>query len=313
MSDLLRGRVIKSTGLWYEVEDEQGQRWTARLRGKFKNMDLKVTNPLAVGDWVKLEALEEAGGEEQAVITEIEPRINYLIRRSIHNKHKAHILAANLDLALLIATLAQPRTSLGFIDRFLVSAEAYRIPAAIVFNKKDLLKDKGHAYLEELISTYEPLGYQCLAISAHETAGISSFRELLKGKLSLLSGHSGVGKSTLLNAVTPEANQKTAEISSFANKGTHTTTFAEMFRVEDKTWVIDTPGIKELGLVDMEEDPLDHYFPEMRALLGDCRFNNCSHTHEPGCAVMDAVEEGQIAASRYTSYLSMLSEEENHR
>ena len=295
------------------VEDEQGQRWTARLRGKFKVKDLKVTNPLAVGDWVKLETLDEAGGEEQAVITDIEPRQNYLIRRSIRNKHQAHMLAANIDQAVLIATLAQPRTSLGFIDRFLVSAEAYRIPAAIVFNKKDLLKEKGQAYLQELIQLYEPLGYTCLAISAKEEDGLKNFSNLLQGKLSLLSGHSGVGKSTLLNAISPEANQKTAEISSFANKGTHTTTFAEMFYVAENTWVIDTPGIKELGLADMEEDPLDHYFPEMRALLGECRFHNCTHIHEPGCAVMDAVGAEKIAASRYESYLGMLSEDETHR
>ena len=313
MSELRRGRVIKSTGLWYEVEDEQGERWTARLRGKFKVKGLKVTNPLAVGDWVKFEALEEAGGEEQAVITEIEARENYLIRRSIHNKHKAHILAANLDQAVLIATLAQPRTSLGFIDRFLVSAEAYRIPTAIVFNKKDLLKGKGQDYAQELIDIYEPLGYKCIFISAKEEKGIEAFGALLQDKLSLLSGHSGVGKSTLLNALAPDVNQKTAEISSFANKGTHTTTFAEMFKVNPSTWVIDTPGIKELGLADMEEDPLDHYFPEMRKLLGECRFHNCTHTHEPGCAVMDAVEAGKISPSRYTSYLGMLEEDETHR
>jgi ribosome biogenesis GTPase / thiamine phosphate phosphatase len=313
MSEQLRGRVIKSTGLWYEVEDEQGQRWTARLRGKFKVKGLKVTNPLAVGDWVKMEALAEAGGEEQAVITNIEPRENYLIRRSIHNKHKSHILAANLDQAVLIATLAQPRTSLGFIDRFLVSAEAYRIPACLVFNKKDLLKDRGQAYVQELMAIYEPLGYRCLVISAKEAEGLQAFGQLLEGKLSLLSGHSGVGKSTLLNAISPEANQKTSEISAFANKGTHTTTFAEMFQVNKNTWVIDTPGIKELGLADMDDDPLDHYFPEMRQLMGECRFHNCTHTHEPGCAVLDAVEAGTISPSRYTSYLGMLEEDETHR
>ena len=274
---------------------------------------LKVTNPLAVGDWVRFEALAEAGGEEQAVITEIEPRQNYLIRRSIHNKHKAHILAANLDQAVLIATLAQPRTSLGFIDRFLVSAEAYRIPAVLVFNKKDLLSEKDLVYAKKLMDIYEPLGYQCLLISAKEEAGLEAFASLLEGKLSLLSGHSGVGKSTLLNAIIPEANQKTAEISTFANKGTHTTTFAEMFQVNKTTWLIDTPGIKELGLADMDEDPLDHYFPEMRALLGECRFHNCTHLHEPGCAVMDAVEAGTIAPSRFDSYMGMLSEEEGHR
>ncbi len=209
--------------------------------------------------------------------------------------------------------MAQPRTSLGFIDRFLVSAEAYRIPAAIVFNKKDLLTDRELGQVKQLTDIYEPLGYTCLLISAHEEAGLDAVKELLEGKLSLFSGHSGVGKSTLLNAILPEAGQKTAEISSFANKGTHTTTFAEMFEVKKGTWLIDTPGIKELGLADMDEDPLDHYFPEMRKLIGECRFHNCTHTHEPGCAVLDAVEAGSIAPSRFNSYMSMLTEEEGHR
>jgi ribosome biogenesis GTPase len=307
----MRGRIFKSTGSWYEVEDEQQQRWSCRLRGKFKIKGLKVTNPLAVGDRVSFEPEDE----EQHIgnITHIEPRENYIIRKSIKNKHQGHILAANIDQAVLIATLAMPRTSLGFIDRFLVTAEAFRIPAVLVFNKKDLLDAEALQLLDQLKAVYEPLGYPCHVLSAQEQEGIGQFKKVLKGKLSLLSGHSGVGKSTLLNAVAPSAGQKTAEVSSFAQKGTHTTTFAEMFAIEEDTWVIDTPGIKELGLIDMEEDPLSHYFPEMRNLIGECRFHNCTHTHEPGCAIVEALEAGEVFASRYENYLSMLEEEDTHR
>lgn len=307
----MRGRIIKSTGSWYEVEDEQHKRWSCRLRGKFKIKGLKVTNPLAVGDWV----LFEPEGEEEQIgtITDIEPRENYIIRKSIKNKHQAHMLAANIDQAVLIATLAMPRTSLGFIDRFLITAESFRIPAVLVFNKKDLLPEEGLQQLEALTAIYEPLGYPCYILSAQQQEGVEQFRKVLQGKLSLLSGHSGVGKSTLLNAVAPEAGQKTAQVSAFAQKGIHTTTFAEMFAIDEDTWVIDTPGIKELGLVDMENDPLSHYFPEMRKLIGACRFQNCTHTHEPGCAIVKALETGEVSASRYESYLSMLEEEDTHR
>ncbi len=307
----MRGRVFKSTGSWYEVEDEQLQRWDCRLRGKFKIQGLKVTNPLAVGDWVEFESEDEK--EMRGIITEIEARENYIIRRSIKNRHQGHILAANIDQAVLIATLAMPRTSLGFIDRFLVTAEAFRIPAVLVFNKKDLLDEEGLQYVERLRQLYEPLGYPCHVLSAQQEEGIEQFLNLLQGSLSLLSGHSGVGKSTLLNALTPEAKQKTAEISQFAQKGTHTTTFAEMFTINPETWVIDTPGIKELGLIDMEEQTLGHFFPEMRSLIGECRFHDCTHTHEPGCAVIEGVKEGHIAPSRYENYLSMLLEEDSHR
>lgn len=307
----MRGRVFKSTGSWYEVEDAQQQRWSCRLRGKFKIQGLRVTNPLAVGDWVEFEVEDEE--DKRGIITEIEPRENYIIRRSIKNRHQGHILAANIDQAVLIATLAMPRTSLGFIDRFLVTAESFRIPAVLVFNKKDLLDEEDLQQIEELRQLYEPLGYPCHVLSAQQAEGIEQFRELLHGKLSLLSGHSGVGKSTLLNALMPEAQQKTAEISQFAQKGTHTTTFAEMFTINRETWVIDTPGIKELGLVDMEEETLSHFFPEMRGLIGECRFHDCTHTHEPGCSVLEGVKEGNIAPSRYENYLSMLLEEDSHR
>lgn len=307
----MRGRIFKSTGSWYELEDQQGQRWSCRLRGKFKIAGLKVTNPLAVGDWVIFEVEDQA--EQRGIITDIEPRENYIIRKSIKNRHQGHILAANIDQAILIATLAMPRTSLGFIDRFLVTAESFRIPALLVFNKKDLLDEEALRFLEELRQIYEPLGYPCHIISAQQEEGIEEFRALLKGKLSLLSGHSGVGKSTLLNAVAPHAAQKTSGVSSFASKGTHTTTFAEMFAVDKDSWVIDTPGIKELGLIDMENDPLSHYFPEMRELIGECRFHNCTHTHEPGCAIVGAMEAGEVAGSRYENYLSMLEEEDTHR
>lgn len=307
----MRGRIFKSTGSWYELEDQQEQRWSCRLRGKFKIAGLRVTNPLAVGDWVTFEIEDEE--EHRGIITDIEPRENYIIRKSIKNRHQGHILAANIDQAILIATLAMPRTSLGFIDRFLVTAESFRIPAVLVFNKKDLLDEEALQFLEKLRQIYEPLGYPCHIVSAQQEEGIGQFRELLKGKLSLLSGHSGVGKSTLLNAVAPHASQKTSEVSTFASKGTHTTTFAEMFAVDKDSWVIDTPGIKELGLIDMENDPLSHYFPEMRDLIGECRFHNCTHTHEPGCAIVEAMEAGDVAGSRYENYLSMLEEEDTHR
>ncbi len=307
----MRGRIIKSTGSWYEVEDEKRQRWSCRLRGKFKIAGLKVTNPLAVGDWVIFE--QEDKDEKQGVIKDIEPRENYIIRRSIKNRHQGHIIAANIDQAVLIATLAMPRTSLGFIDRFLVTAESFRIPAVLVFNKKDLLDEDGLQYLEQLRQVYEPLGYPCHVLSAQQEEGIKQFREMLQGKLSLLSGHSGVGKSTLLNAISPEAAQKTGEVSAFASKGTHTTTFAEMFAIDEDSRVIDTPGIKELGLIDMEEDTMGHYFPEMRELIGECRFHDCTHIHEPGCAVVEAVKAEEIALSRYESYMSMLLGDDSHR
>ncbi|MDN4166926.1 ribosome small subunit-dependent GTPase A [Cytophagales bacterium LB-30] len=307
----MKGKVIKSTGSWYQVLTEDKQLIECRLRGKFRNEGLKTTNPIAVGDWVVFQV--EEGEEGTAIITDIEPRENYVIRKSPHNKHSAHMIAANVDQALLLVTLKQPRTSLGFIDRFLVSCEAFRIPAVLVFNKTDLLSEDEREYQEAIAYLYTSIGYTCLAISATEQTGLDPLKALIKGKTSLISGHSGAGKSTLLNALDSRIQQKTSEISSFANKGVHTTTFAEMFLLPDDTFLIDTPGIKELALVDIEEEELAHYFPEMRALLGECRFHNCTHVHEPGCEVLAQVQAGTIPETRYESYLSMLSGEDNRR
>jgi len=303
--------VIKSTGSWYHVLAEDGKEYNCRLRGKFKIKGLKVTNPVAVGDKVQLEI--EDVEEETGVITDIQPRENYIIRKSTRKKYHGHILATNIDQAVLVATLVLPRTSLGFIDRFLVSADSFRIPALIIFNKKDLLEEAQLEQQRELMQMYEAIGYRCMEISAFEQKDIVQVKEVLQGKTSLFSGHSGVGKSTLLNQLDPSITQKTAEVSTFANKGVHTTTYAEMFEVEKDTFIIDTPGIKELGLMDINEGEISHYFPEMRDLLGGCKFHDCTHTHEPGCVVMDAVEEGQIAGSRYYSYLSMLENDDSHR
>ncbi|MGB3617011.1 MAG: ribosome small subunit-dependent GTPase A [Catalinimonas sp.] len=305
----MRGIVFKSTGSWYQIRGEDGTSYAGRLRGKFKLRGLKVTNPVAVGD--RVEFAPEADGS--VVITDLLARRNYIIRKSTHKTQHGHIIAANLDQAVLVATLTLPRTSLGFIDRFLVSAEAFRIPGVIVFNKQDLYDDARRVYQEELFALYEPLGYRCLMTSAETGAGLDELRAQLEGRINLLSGHSGVGKSTLMNRLAPGLNLRTQEVSTFANKGVHTTTFAEMFELAPGTWLIDTPGIKELGMIDMEEQELAHYFPEMRALLGECRFHNCTHLHEPGCAVYEAFEAGEIAASRYQSYLSMMGEDDNRR
>ncbi len=306
----MEGIVTKSTGSWYQVLVGSAT-YACRLRGKFKIKGLKVTNPLAVGDRVTLEL--EDGQQNTGVITEIMPRENYIIRKSTRKAYHGHIIAANIDQAVLVASLMFPRTSLGFIDRFLVSAESFRIPAVVVFNKTDLLSDEQQSLQKELIDLYEPLGYRCLAVSALADASMGSVKSLIKGRVSLFSGHSGVGKSTLLNRIAPAVSQRTAEVSSFANKGVHTTTYAEMFQTAPDTFVIDTPGIKELGLMDINEGELGHYFPEMRELLGACRFHNCIHTNEPGCAVRAAVAEGLIDESRYASYTSMLEDEDSHR
>lgn len=302
---------MKSTGSWYSVLSEDGQIYPSRLRGKFKIKGLKVTNPVAVGDKVIIEQEDEA--ENTAVITNILPRENYIIRKSTRKAYHGHILATNLDQAILIVTLDFPRTSLGFIDRFLVSAESFRIPALLVFNKTDLLDDDQLEFQAAIMDLYERVGYPSLGISAMNADDIQQLQERLNGKVSLFSGHSGVGKSTILNQVHSEIQQKTSEVSTFANKGVHTTTYAEMFRIDQKTFVIDTPGIKELGLMDINEGELRDYFPEMRALIGECKFYNCTHVHEPGCAVRDAVESGEISESRYYNYLSMLEDEDSHR
>ncbi|MGI9543671.1 MAG: ribosome small subunit-dependent GTPase A [Cyclobacteriaceae bacterium] len=305
------GRVYKSTGSWYLVCSKEGHPYQCRLRGKFKIKGLKVTNPLTVGDDVVFE-IEDAQNKT-GIITEIEPKKNYIIRKSIKNPNKGHILAANLDQAVLMVTLAYPRTSAGFIDRFLVTAESFRIPTLLLFNKLDLMDEEQLANQKALAAVYEGLNYKCHLISALAESGVETFKELLEGKTSLLAGHSGVGKSTLINKIIPQAKQLTAEVSDFAQKGVHTTTFAEMFEINPNTHIIDTPGIKELGLLEIGQEELSHYFPEMRALFGACKYYNCTHLHEPKCAVLKAVETGEIAESRYLSYLSMMENDDNRR
>lgn len=307
-----RGLIMRSTGSWYDVRSEtNGELLKGRLRGKHKLLQLKVTNPVTVGDYVHY--VMENISERTVAITEILDRDNYIVRKSPHKTAHAHLLAANLDQALLVATLVFPRTSLGFIDRFLVSAESFRIPAVIVFNKSDLLNQEGLGYQTELCQLYEKLGYTCIQISAEHDPDLNALENLLSNRKTLISGHSGVGKSTLVNRLSPGLRLRTSEVSKFANKGVHTTTFAEMFEIRQNTFIIDTPGIKELGLADIAPEEISHYFPEMRELLNNCRYHNCSHTSEPGCAVLAKVENGQIALSRYQGYLSMLSGQDNRR
>jgi ribosome biogenesis GTPase len=309
---LVKGLVLRSTGSWYDVRDSRdGHIWQCRLKGKFKALGLKVTNPIAVGDYVNFEIEDDV--QNFGIIHEIMPRENYVVRQSVHKAAFSHLIAANVDQAILIATLVFPRTSLGFIDRFLVAIESFRIPGVLVFNKQDLLNDDMKEFQSELMDLYDSLGYHCIATTALSDEGLEPFSDLLKGKVSLLSGHSGVGKSTLVNAIAPNLDIKTQEVSTFANKGVHTTTFAEMFELEPGTFIIDSPGIKELGLADMKPEEISHYFPEMRELLNQCRFNNCQHINEPGCMVKHAVSEGGIAMSRYESYLSMVGGGDNRK
>lgn len=298
-------------GLWYLVEGSDGKTYSCRLKGKFKLQNKKISNPVAVGDHV--EFIDDPGNPEAQIISDILPRRNYIIRNSPKKKGHGHIIASNLDLAIVVVTVANPKTSLGFIDRFLVTAEAFRIPAMILCNKIDLLEPDELDALKIKMQEYEKLGYKVGYISALNPSDIESFRCELDNQTSLISGHSGVGKSTIINNLIPEADQKTAEISDFSEKGTHTTTFAERFKLADNSYIIDTPGIKELGLAEIESEELSHYFPELRALLGQCKFNNCTHTHEPGCAIAAAYEAGNISQSRYDSYISMLVADDNRR
>jgi ribosome biogenesis GTPase len=310
-NNLLNGRVFKSTGSWYKVQLNDGRFINCRVRGKFKLEDKKITNPVSVGDWVSVK--EDDQHEGTGIITEISPRENYLIRKSVHKTAHGHMLAANINQAMLVVTIKNPRTSLGFIDRFLVSTEAFRIPTTLVINKIDLYNDRDQLFLNNLVDIYEQIGFQCLSISALHNTGVDAVKSILQGKTTLLAGHSGTGKSTLVNLIAPNVGQKVEAISSFADKGVHTTTFAEMFEIAPHTFLIDTPGIKELGLIDIGDHELSDYFPEMRALIGQCRFHNCSHTHEPKCAVIAAVEDEIIAPSRYYNYLSMLEDDDTRR
>ncbi|MBO9699196.1 MAG: ribosome small subunit-dependent GTPase A [Sporocytophaga sp.] len=307
----MQGMIMRSTGSWYEIITDQKEIFKGRLPGKFKLKNFKVTNPIAVGDYVDFTI--ENTAERTVLIEKIHPRENYMIRKSVHKTGHGHMIAANIDQSILVVTLVLPRTSLGFIDRFLVSCEAFRIPAVLVFNKIDLYDEALYAYQQDLINIYEGLGYKCILTSVQTGQGIEEFKNILKNKKSLISGHSGVGKSSLVNLIAPDLELKTGDISDFSLKGKHTTTFAEMFELEPGTYIIDTPGIKELGIFDMEEEEISHYFPEMRELLGHCRFHNCKHFNEPGCTIIQQVEKGEIALSRYESYLSMLINEDTRR
>jgi ribosome biogenesis GTPase / thiamine phosphate phosphatase len=300
----MKATVYKSTGSWYIVKDEQGNIFNARMLGKFKIEGLTSTNPIAVGDEVEIVMENEL--EKGVTITAIHQRKNYITRTSPANKHQHHIIASNLDQSLLFATLKDPKTSQGFIDRFLISSESFHIPTIIVFNKADLYKKKEEEKFEELKAIYETIGYSVKKISVQTNEGVDEVKALLKDKVTLLSGHSGVGKSSFLNKIFPEMNLKTQDVSGWSGKGLHTTTFAEMFDVPFGGKIIDTPGIRELGLVDIPKQELSHYFPEMRALINDCQFNNCMHTEEPNCAVKKAVNENEISADRYISYRNIL-------
>ena len=302
----MRGLVIKNTGSWYLVKTDEGQCVECKVKGNFRLKGIRSTNPVAVGDRVQI-ALNREG---TAFITEIEDRRNYIIRRASNLSKQSHILAANLDGCMLVITVNYPETSTTFIDRFLASAEAYRIPVHLVFNKTDAYNADDLRYLEAMEQLYTQIGYPCLRVSALRGEGIDRLKELLKGNITLLAGNSGVGKSTLINAILPEAAARTGEISAVHNKGMHTTTFSEMFPVEGEGYIIDTPGIKGFGTFDMEEEEIGHYFPEIFRTSASCRYGNCTHRHEPGCAVRQAVEEHRIAASRYASYLSMLQDKD---
>ena len=300
----MKAIVYKSTGSWYNLKAENGNWYQGRIRGVLKLDDITSTNPAAVGDEVEMELEDETSGT--AIITAIHDRRNYINRQSPRHKHQHHIVAANLDQTILVATLREPRTSQGFIDRFLVAAEMYHVPAVVVFNKSDLYRRKEEELYEAWKEMYEQVGYRTLLSSTVTGVGMEELAEILQNKRSLFSGHSGVGKSSLLNAILPSLALRTRDVSGWSGKGMHTTTFAEMFDLPSGGAIIDTPGMREFGLVHLEAAELSHYFPEMRALIGQCQFNNCIHVNEPGCAVKDAVIAGTIHSDRYVSYLGLL-------
>jgi len=305
----MEGRVFKSTGSWYEVIGIDGKKYNCRLQGKIRLDEIKESNPVTVGDRVEL-LIEN----DDASIKEIKPRDNHILRQSVKRVGHSQVLAANVDQVMLIATIRQPRTSLGFIDRFLVSAESFRIPQILVLNKKDILGFKEREIATQLKDLYESIGVTTVIISANDKDDVLELKRLLAKKTTLVAGHSGVGKSTLLNQLSPELDQSTSEVSEFTNKGTHTTTFAEMFMIDESTFVIDTPGIKEWGLVEMNQQEISDYFPEMRDLRLDCKFGSrCLHLTEPQCNIRKAVEEGKIAVNRYSSYVSMVMGEDNRK
>lgn len=305
----MTGLVTKSTGSWYFVRTEDGTYYECRIRGKFRMKGIKSTNPISVGDHVDFD-LEES--KETGVITNIHERKNFIVRKSVNLSKQTHIIAANIDVAFLLITVDNPPTFPGFIDRFLATAEAYSIPAVLLFNKVDSYNDSQLEMLEELSQIYSDIGYVCVEISATENFNIDVVKELMQDKVTMFSGHSGVGKSTLINAIEPTLNIKTAAISEQHKQGQHTTTFAEMYELSFGGFIIDTPGIKGFGVVNFEPQEITDYFPEFFALKKDCKFNNCLHQKEPNCAVKKALENDEVAASRYFSYIQMLSSDEEH-
>jgi ribosome biogenesis GTPase / thiamine phosphate phosphatase len=299
----MKARIYKSTGSWYSVKSESGLFYQARIKGVIKLDNITSTNPIAVGDWVEFEMEDEGRGT--VMISDILDRNNYVARQSPHNKRQQHIIASNLDQSILLATLKSPKTSQGFIDRFLISCEAFHIPAIIVFNKSDIYGEKEMHTYEEMKKMYEAIGYQVFLISVEKKEGLDKVQKLLENKTTLISGHSGVGKSSLINYLFPHLDLNTQEVSDWSGKGLHTTTFAQMYDLPEGGAVIDTPGMRELGLVNLEKEELAQYFPEMRAKMNDCQFNNCQHMNEPGCAVKAAVEKGIITEARFYSYVDL--------
>jgi len=300
----LKGLVIKNTGSWYQVCTDNGELVDCKIKGNFRLKDIRTTNPVTVGDRVLIEQSQE----RTAFIVEIEARKNYIIRRSSNLSKQSHIIASNLDQAFLIVTVNYPVTTTTFVDRFLATAEAYNIPVKLVFNKTDRYKTDDLEYLDAIINLYESIGYPCLKISAVQEIGLENLYELLKNKITLLSGHSGVGKSTIINKIIPGLNLKTQAISEYHNKGVHTTTFSEMIPLPFGGYIVDTPGIKGFGTIDMERGEISHYFPEIFKISKNCKYNNCTHRKEPGCAVIEALNNQFISQSRYNSYLGILED-----
>jgi len=305
----MKGLVIKNTGSWYTVRTDDGRDVESKIKGNFRLKEIRSTNPIAVGDRVDIDINQEG----TAFITEIEDRTNYIIRKASNLSKQSHIIAANLDQAMLIATVNYPITTTVFMDRFLATAEAYRVPVKIIFNKIDRYKEEDNERLEELTRLYASIGYTCSRLCAKTEEGLDELRAELKDKITLLTGHSGVGKSTIINKLVPGVNLKTGGISEYHNKGMHTTTFSEMIELPDGGYLIDTPGIKGFGTIEMEGAEISHYFPEIFKVSPGCRFSNCTHRHEPGCAVLKALGEGTISDSRYKSYLSILSDKEESK
>ncbi len=311
-----QGLVIKTTGSWYAVEDENGEYFECKVKGNFRIKDIKSTNPVAVGDRVNFTVqndLKSKTTNKTGWITSIQDRKNYIVRRSPNLSKQSHIIAANIDQAVLVTTVAWPVTTTTFIDRYLASAEAYRIPVLIVFNKTDLYTKEETSRMNQLIAVYSKIGYSCLVTSATKNLGIKELKAKLAGKTNVINGHSGVGKSTLINLIQPGLNLKISKISEMHKTGKHTTAFSAMYKLSSGGYIIDTPGIKGFGMLDMEAWEISHYFPEIFNISKNCQYNNCSHTHEPGCAVKEAVEAGDVAQSRYISYLGLLEGEDKYR